>query len=145
MQEKWNHMYGHVKTMTVGQRIQITYLKKKLMTFISSYFSMLKFCCDYFIAKDFYLTIILFHVITALYFKIFKGSGNVISSIFFRENFQQKVLINFNFTTISNLKMISIKMSMRFNVFYQNFVMTNLLLTLVRFCSFLTPWSLSCY
>ena len=55
---------------------------------ISSYFFMLKFCCDYFIAKGYYLTIILFHIIMALCFKIFKGSEIVISSILFRENFR---------------------------------------------------------
>ena len=74
-----------VKIMTVGWRIKITYLKKKLMM-ISSYFSLSKFCCDYFIVKGYYLMIIKFHIIMALYFKIFKRSEIVISSIFFREN-----------------------------------------------------------
>ena len=74
---------SNVKIMTVGYRIKIGYLKKKLMT-ISSYFSMLKFCCDYFIVKGYYLKIILFLIITALYFKTFKG----LAVYFFRENFQ---------------------------------------------------------
>ena len=40
----------NVKKLNVGYKIKITYLKQKLIT-ISSYFSMLKVCCDYFIVK----------------------------------------------------------------------------------------------
>ena len=65
---------------------------------ISSCFSILNFYCNCFFDKDYLLTIILIHIITVLYFVIFKGSEIMTSSIFFRENFRYKVIINFSFT-----------------------------------------------
>ena len=79
---------------------------------------MLKLCCDYFIVKGYYLTIILFHIITAFYFKIFKGSVIVIGSIFLEKTFDRNSLLILVLQTVSNLEMISIKISMRFNVFF---------------------------
>ena len=96
----------YVKIMTVRWRIKITYLKKKLT--ISSYFSTLKFCCDYFIVKGYYLTIIKFHIVMALYFKIFKGSEIVISSAYFLEKTPLLALV---LQTVFDLKMISINIS----------------------------------
>ena len=53
----------------------------------------------------------------------------MISSILLEKIFDRRSLLVLVLKTVANLKMITIKIAMRFNVFYQNLIMTNLLLT----------------
>ena len=53
----------------------------------------------------------------------------MISSIFLEKIFDRRSLLVLVLQTVANLKIISIKIAMHFNVFYQNLIMTNLLLT----------------
>ena len=89
--------------------------------------------------KGYYLTVILFHCVS----RFWRNKRLWLAVYYLKKTFDRKSLLVLVLQTVSNLKMSGIKISMPFNVFYQNLIMTNLLLTCMG--SFLTPWSLPCY